>query len=92
MQEAPRELTTNRLNLRPPAGGDRALWVRLHRDPASYEHGIFEMPESDDDAAKVERGESVFSPVPVCIMIGGGFATLLMAKSAFDLLIRYGGL
>ena len=50
------------------------------------------MTKSDDDAAKVERGESVFSPVPVCIMIGGGFATLLMAKSAFDLLIRYGGL
>jgi hypothetical protein len=50
------------------------------------------MTESDDDAAKGERGESVFSPVPVCIMIGGGFATLLMAKSAFDLLIRYGGL
>ena len=51
MQEAPRELTTNRLTLRPPAGGDRSLWVRLHRDPASYEHAIFAMPESDDDAA-----------------------------------------
>jgi RimJ/RimL family protein N-acetyltransferase/GNAT superfamily N-acetyltransferase len=52
VQEAPRELTTNRLTLRPPAVGDRSLWVRLHRDPASYEHAIFAMPESDDDAAQ----------------------------------------
>lgn len=50
MQEAPRELTTNRLTLRPPAGGDRPLWVRLHRDPALYEHAVGAMPETDDDA------------------------------------------
>ncbi|ALN72331.1 MULTISPECIES: hypothetical protein [unclassified Aureimonas] len=49
------------------------------------------MADSENDAAKSERGESVFSPVPVCIMIGGGFATLMMLKSAFDLIRTYGG-
>ncbi len=52
MQKAPRELTTNRLTLRPPARADRELWVGLHRDPALYEHAVFAMPESDDAAAR----------------------------------------
>ena len=32
MQHAPREIATNRLTLRPPVAGDRALWVRLAHD------------------------------------------------------------
>lgn len=48
MQKAPRELTTNRLTLRPPGRGDRSLWVALHRDPTLYEHAMFAMPESDE--------------------------------------------
>jgi RimJ/RimL family protein N-acetyltransferase/GNAT superfamily N-acetyltransferase len=51
VQKAPRELTTNRLTLRPPRPGDRALWVALHRDPALYEHAMFAMPDSDEEAA-----------------------------------------
>jgi RimJ/RimL family protein N-acetyltransferase len=50
VQKAPREVTTNRLTLRPPARGDRSLWVALHRDPALYEHAMFAMPESDEEA------------------------------------------
>ncbi|MFL6078307.1 MAG: GNAT family N-acetyltransferase [Ornithinibacter sp.] len=46
--QAPAELRTNRLTLRPPGGGDRPLWVALHRDPALYEHAMFAMPEHDE--------------------------------------------
>jgi len=48
VQKAPREVTTNRLTLRPPVRGDRSLWVALHRDPALYEHASFAIPESDE--------------------------------------------
>ncbi|WP_392545195.1 GNAT family N-acetyltransferase [Oryzobacter telluris] len=48
----PREITTNRLTLRPPVAGDRSLWVRLHRDPALYEHTPWAMPTSDDEASR----------------------------------------
>ncbi|HYN65359.1 MAG TPA: GNAT family N-acetyltransferase [Ornithinibacter sp.] len=52
MQEAPRELVTNRLTLRPPSGGDRTLWVQLHRDPALYEHAVVAMAGTDDAAGQ----------------------------------------
>jgi len=52
VQKAPRELTTNRLTLRPPTRADRGLWVGLHRDPALYEHAIVAMPDSDEAAAR----------------------------------------
>ena len=45
---APREIVTNRLTLRPPTPLDRSLWVRLHRDPALFEHAPHTMPASDD--------------------------------------------
>jgi RimJ/RimL family protein N-acetyltransferase/L-amino acid N-acyltransferase YncA len=51
VQQAPRNLTTNRLTLRTPSRADLALWVRLHRDPALYEHAPWAMPASDDEAA-----------------------------------------
>jgi RimJ/RimL family protein N-acetyltransferase len=47
----PREIVTNRLTLRPPTVLDRSLWVRLHRDPALYEHALRTMPGSDELAA-----------------------------------------
>ncbi len=50
------------------------------------------MTDSDDKAAKTESRESIFSPVPVIMMLGGGFATLVLAKAGWDLLRRYGGL
>lgn len=50
------------------------------------------MTDSDDKAAKTESGESIFSPIPVIMMLGGGFATLVLAKAGWDLLRRYGGL
>ena len=52
MHKAPRELTTNRLTLRPPSRGDRSLWVGLHRDPSLYEHAAVAMPDSDEAAAR----------------------------------------
>ena len=47
----PRQISTTRLTLRPPAAGDRALWVRLHRDPSLYQHSPWAMPETDDAAS-----------------------------------------
>ena len=44
-------ITTNRLTLRPPSSGDRALWVSVHRDPDLYEHAPSTMPASDAEAA-----------------------------------------
>ncbi|HET7823040.1 MAG TPA: GNAT family N-acetyltransferase [Ornithinibacter sp.] len=52
MQKAPRELTTNRLTLRPPGRADRSLWVGLHRDPALYEHALDAMPGTAEAAAR----------------------------------------
>lgn len=49
---APREIVTTRLTLRPPTAGDRATWVRLHRDPALHQHAPWAMPTSDDDASR----------------------------------------
>ena len=51
VQEAPTEITTNHLTLRPPQHSDRSLWVDLHRDPALDEHATWAMPESDDAAS-----------------------------------------
>ena len=48
------------------------------------------MAESDDDAAKGERSDGVFSPIPILIMLGGGFATYAMALGAYSLLQAYG--
>ena len=50
------------------------------------------MTKSEDDAARSESRESVFSPIPILMMIGGGFATLVLAKAGWDLLRTYGGL
>jgi RimJ/RimL family protein N-acetyltransferase len=50
VQEAPREIATNRLTLRPPVSGDRALWVRLNRDPGLWSHTPHAMPASDEVA------------------------------------------
>lgn len=47
----PREIVTSRLTLRPPSSGDRALWVRLHRDPALYPHAPWAMPATDEEAS-----------------------------------------
>jgi RimJ/RimL family protein N-acetyltransferase len=52
VQKAPRELTTNRLTLRPPGRADRSLWVGLHRDPALYEHALDAMPDTAEAAAR----------------------------------------
>ncbi len=52
MHKAPRELTTNRLTLRPPSRADRSLWVGLHRDPSLYTHAAVAMPDSDEAAAR----------------------------------------
>lgn len=49
------------------------------------------MAESDDDAAKSEQSDGVFSPIPVLMMLGGGFATFAMALGAYRLLQTYGG-
>ncbi len=51
VQEAPREIATNRLTLRRPVARDRALWVRLNRDPQLWTHTPHAMPTSDDAAA-----------------------------------------
>ncbi len=51
MLSAPREIATNRLTLRPPVARDRALWVRLCRDPALWASAPRAMPASDADAA-----------------------------------------
>lgn len=50
VQEAPREIATNRLTLRRPVSGDRALWVRLHRDPELWTYTPHSMPASDEAA------------------------------------------
>ena len=50
------------------------------------------MTKSDDDAARSESRDSVFSPIPILMILGGGFATLVLAKAAWDLLRIYGGL
>ena len=47
MQLAPREIATNRLTLRPPLPRDRALWVRMNRDPQLWTHAPHSMPTSD---------------------------------------------
>ena len=61
---APLEITTNRLTLRPPTEGDRSLWLRLHRDPALYEHAPWAMPASDADATRLfEESRSRWSSV-----------------------------
>ncbi len=53
MQHAPREIATTRLTLRPPVSGDRALWVRLNRDPQLWTHAPHAMPTSDALAAQL---------------------------------------
>lgn len=50
------------------------------------------MAESDDDAAKSEQSDGVFSPIPVLMMLGGGFATFAMALGVYRLLQAHGGL
>ncbi len=50
------------------------------------------MTDSDDKAAKTESRDSICSPIPVIMMLGGGFATLVLVKAGWDLLLRYGGL
>ena len=61
---APLEITTNRLTLRPPTEGDRSLWLRLHRDPALYEHAPWAMPATDADATRLfEEARSRWSSV-----------------------------
>ncbi len=53
MQHAPREIATTRLTLRPPVSGDRALWVRLNRDPQLWSYAPHSMPTSDVVAAEL---------------------------------------
>ena len=53
MQHAPREIATNRLTLRPPVSGDRALWVRLNRDPRLWSYSPHAMPRSDAAAGEL---------------------------------------
>ncbi len=52
MQEAPREISTNRLTLRPPVLADRGHWVRMQRDPALYGEASWAMPPSDEAASR----------------------------------------
>ena len=52
VHKAPRELTTSRLTLRPPARRDRPLWVALHRDPTLYEQAVVAMPQTDEAAGR----------------------------------------
>lgn len=48
---APREISTNRLTLRPPVSADRNLWMRLSLDPALWAHASRPMPASEAEAA-----------------------------------------
>lgn len=50
------------------------------------------MADSDKNAAKGKRGDSVFSPIPILIIVLGGYATLATARGAWNLLLTYGGL
>lgn len=51
MEVGPREISTNRLTLRPPVASDRGLWVRLSRDPALWTHASRPMPASEAHAS-----------------------------------------
>ena len=55
VQKAPREITTNRLTLRPPTGGTGRCGCGLHRDPALYEHAPWR------DARERRRGGAGFT-------------------------------
>ncbi len=57
-----------------------------------HSHHMVLMTDRDDDAAKRERGDSILSPIPIILIAFGGFATLVMAKAAWDLLRTYGGI
>ena len=49
------------------------------------------MTKSDDNAAKSEHSDGVFSPIPILMMLGGGFATIALAIGAYRLLQAHGG-
>ena len=52
MSTYPRQLTTERLVIRVPEERDRALWVRLHRDPTLYRHAPWALAPSDAAAGE----------------------------------------
>ena len=47
----PEDLQTARLTLRRPVESDRDFWVRVHRDPRTYEHAPHAMAATDEAAS-----------------------------------------
>lgn len=85
MLDAPREIATNRLTLRPPVEADRPLWVRIARDASLGTDAPDEMPTTEDRAeadfdATIERWGS------------GGFDRSVVVESANGHGVGVGGI